>query len=91
MGYTRGNDVLPEALLAEVQKYIDGAYLYIPRRDDKRKSWGETTRGREITSARNRSIDEQYRQGTSARELARKYCLSVKTIHKITAAAKRGR
>lgn len=91
MGYTRGNDVLPEALLAEVQKYIDGAYVYIPRREDNRKPWGENTNSRQTTLVRNQAIDEAYRRGASARELARRYCLSVKSIHKILAARRRSR
>ena len=32
MRYMKAADVLPPDLLAQVQAYIDGEYLYIPRR-----------------------------------------------------------
>ena len=32
--------LLPPDLLAQVQAYIDGEYLYIPRRETSRKPWG---------------------------------------------------
>lgn len=33
MRYMKAADVLPPDLLAQVQAYIDGEYLYIPRRE----------------------------------------------------------
>lgn len=38
MRYMRAADVLPPDLLVQVQAYIDGEYLYIPRRENCRKS-----------------------------------------------------
>ena len=40
MRYMKAADVLPPDLLAQVQAYIDGEYLYIPRRETNRKTWG---------------------------------------------------
>jgi hypothetical protein len=40
MRYMKAADVLPPDLLAQVQAYIDGEYLYIPRRETSRKPWG---------------------------------------------------
>ncbi len=42
MRYMKAADVLPPDLLAQVQAYIDGEYLYIPRRE---------TRGAAITTS----------------------------------------
>ena len=35
MSYKKANEVLPQALLNAVQQYIDGEYIYIPRKEDK--------------------------------------------------------
>ena len=44
MRYMKAADVLPPDLLAQVQAYIDGEYLYIPRRETSRKPWGAARR-----------------------------------------------
>ena len=83
MRYQKAEDVLPGQLLAEVQKYADGVYLYIPRRADHRKSWGNSTRYREELEKRNESIRHLRREGLNAEELAERFHLSVKTIQRI--------
>lgn len=83
MRYQKAEDVLPGQLLAEVQKYADGVYLYIPRRADHRKSWGNSTRYREELCQRNESIRRMHREGLNPRELAERFYLSVKTIQRI--------
>ena len=40
MRYMKAADVLPPDLLAQVQAYIDGEYLYIPRRGDQPQTLG---------------------------------------------------
>lgn len=83
MRYQKAEDVLPAALLAEVQKYADGVYLYIPRRSDHRQSWGNSTRYREELRQRNESIRYLSREGLAAGELADRFHLSVKSIQRI--------
>ena len=83
MRYQKAEDVLPEQLLAEVQKYADGIYLYIPRRADHRQSWGNSTRYREELDLRNESIRARHREGMTTRELAKRFHLSVKTIQRV--------
>ena len=57
MRYMKAADVLPPDLLAQVQAYIDGEYLYIPRRETSRKPWGAANGRKAETLARNqRSI-----------------------------------
>ena len=83
MRYQKAEDILPVDLLAEVQKYADGVYLYIPRRADHRQSWGNSTRYREELEQRNESIRTQHRAGMTTRELAEQFHLSVKTIQRV--------
>ena len=83
MRYLKAEDVLPEQLLAEVQKYADGVYLYIPRRPDHRKNWGNSTHYREELQKRNESIRYLSREGLDQQELAERFHLSVKTIQRV--------
>lgn len=83
MRYLKAEDVLPAQLLAEVQKYADGVYLYIPRRPDHRKSWGNSTHYREELQKRNESIRYLSRVGLDQQELAERFHLSVKTIQRV--------
>lgn len=86
MGYKTAKDVLPERLLRIVQKYVDGEYLYIPRREGCQRRWGERTASRQIIRRRNAEIRRQYQEGASVRHLAEAYYLSPKTVYKIVAA-----
>ena len=83
MRYQKAEEVLPAELLAQVQKYADGVYLYIPRRADHRQRWGNGTRYREELRQRNESIRFLHREGLSAPELAERFHLSVKTIQRV--------
>ncbi len=83
MRYQKAEDVLPAELLAEVQCYADGIYLYIPRRPDHRQSWGNSTRYREELQQRNESIRYLHREGLTTVDLAERFHLSVKTIQRV--------
>lgn len=83
MGYLKAETVLPAELLEAVQQHVDGAYIYIPRRDSNKKAWGELKRSKEKLSQRNSAIVREYRAGRSVRELAASYFLSDKTIYKV--------
>ena len=83
MRYQKAEEVLPAELLAQVQKYADGVYLYIPRRADHRQSWGNNTRYREELRQRDESIRYLHREGLGAAELAERFHLSVKTIQRV--------
>ena len=37
MRYQKANEILPENLVELIQKYIDGGYVYIPRKQENRK------------------------------------------------------
>ena len=83
MGYRKAADVLPKQLIAEIQKYIDGEMLYIPRKCEEHSRWGEKSGTRESWELRNRRILEEYCSGKSISDLAENYFLSVKSIQRI--------
>jgi len=89
MGYKNAVEVIPEALLRDLQRYIDGEYIYIPKLESKKKKWGENTQSKELVQARNIEIYHQYSLGISTKELADIYFLSQKTIQKIIAKTRR--
>ena len=39
MGYVKAETILPDNLLREIQKYIQGEYVYIPSEHTTRKKW----------------------------------------------------
>ena len=83
MGYLKAEKVLPEELLNAIQEYIDGAYLYIPRRSANKKAWGELKNSREKLAERNAAIVRAYRAGHKVSELSASYYLSDKAIYKV--------
>lgn len=87
MKYENAGDILPEALLREVQQYAAGKLLYIPKGADK-KAWGEASGYREQLIRRNRMIRNKYAHGMTVSELADQYCLSLDSIKKIVYAKK---
>lgn len=46
MRYQNAAELLPAELLEALQGYLDGGYLYIPRRAEHRRAWGERPGGR---------------------------------------------
>ena len=90
MSYKKANDILPHALLHAIQQYIDGEYIYIPRKEGEKLAWGTRTETRKNRQARNREIRTRRLAGYSVAELAEQYFLSAKTIYKIINAGKNG-
>lgn len=82
MKYENAKDILPEQLLAEVQKYAGGKLLYIPVESETR-SWGEASGYRQKLLKRNVMISNRYKAGETLSELAEEYFLSLDSIKKI--------
>ncbi len=89
MSYKKATQVLPQELLEQVQEYVDGEYLYIPRVTEKKKDWGSGTTTRQELRERNRRIFEAYQNGISAAELAKEHYLSPKSIQRIISQMKK--
>ena len=83
MSYIRAEEILPEALIRQIQEYADGVYVYIPRKPGTRHAWGEKTDYRAVLQARNRCIRGDHAAGASVESLSRKYHLSEKSIRRI--------
>ncbi|WP_196808795.1 CD3324 family protein [Butyrivibrio sp. FC2001] len=82
MKYENAKDILPAALLAEVQKYAEGKLIYIPK-SEKPKGWGEASGYRSRLSKRNTLICSRYSAGKSIMEIAEEFYLSPETIKKL--------
>ena len=82
MRYQKANEILPVELVELIQDYIDGEYVYIPRKQEN-KGWGETSRAREELQSRNIEIFVKYSQGLGIKDLAEQYFLSEKSIQRI--------
>lgn len=83
MSYRSAQQILPEELIELIQQYVDGDYLYIPRKETGRKKWGENTNIKSELAERNALIYTDYCQGISMTGLAEKYFLSEKSIQRI--------
>lgn len=83
MSYVKAEDVLPKYLVEEIQRYVDGKLLYVPRKDENSLSWGEKSGTKERMAKRNQSIVERYNAGETVESLSREFYLSEKRIRGI--------
>ena len=83
MGYKKASDVLPKELVQIIQEYIDGDYVYIPRKRGSELSWGEKNGTRQAFKERDQMIYRRYINGASKAKLAEVYHLSLKSIERI--------
>lgn len=83
MKYKNAKALLPEALVRELQGYIQGGYIYVPAAQETKKRWGEVSGYRMELEQRNCQITEEYREGVSMEMLADRYGLSIHAIRKI--------
>ena len=83
MKYINAKDILPNALVKELQNYIQGGYIYVPTNQLHQKRWGEISGYRQELQQRNQQIIEEFQKGSSVEKLSEKYFLSVYAIRKI--------
>ena len=83
MSYVNAEEVLPEGLIREIQKYVDGKVLYIPRKTENSIAWGEKNGAKGRLAKRNEEIVSRFFSGESITELAKMYFLSEKRIQGI--------
>ena len=83
MRYKNAKDILPKDILALIQQYTDGEYIYIPRKAENRKCWGQNTNSKTETQARNEKIYAGFKSGRTIDELSREHFLSEKSIQRI--------
>ncbi len=83
MSYVNADQLLPPKLLHEIQQYIQGSLVYIPRPRDNHLGWGAKNGTRETLDRRNAEIREAKRSGMSIDELADAWGISPDGIRKI--------
>lgn len=82
MDYKKGIEVLPARLLQEIQEYVEGSLVYIPKKSNK-AGWGSISGARRSIDQRNRTMIHLFGQGTSTAELSEMFHLEEDTIRKI--------
>ena len=83
MSYINADKILPEELIRRIQEYVDGVYIYIPRKPGTRHAWGQGTDYKQELNFRNECIRRDYAEGANILSLTRKYHLSEKSIRRI--------
>ena len=82
MAYRNAQDIFPEELLRQIQRYVSGETIYVPAREEK-KAWGETSGYQQYIRERNREIRQGFEQGKTIDQLMDKYALSYDSIKRI--------
>ena len=88
MNYKNANNILPENLVQEIQRYVQGEYIYIPIKD-KATNTAPTEYIIELKK-RNEHIFTKSLEGVSNRELANMYHLSESSIRRIIVEQRKG-
>lgn len=74
--------MLPAHLLKEIQEYVEGTLVYIPKKTSK-AGWGSISGSRQLIDRRNATIKRLFKRGVSIADLAEQYHLTEDTIRKI--------
>lgn len=83
MKYWNAQAILPDALVKELQTYVQGGYIYVPVGRGQQKRWGEVSGYRQELEQRNQQIKQEYQSGISMERLSETYCLSLYAVRKI--------
>lgn len=70
MKYKNAQVILPDALVKELQSYVQGEYIYVPVEQEQQKRWGEVSGYRKELEQRNQKIKQEYQSGISINCLA---------------------
>ncbi len=83
MTYKNAVEVLPEELVTEIQKHVNGCLLYIPTSSDTKVGWGESNGTKQKYIERNLRICELYENNVPLYEISQKFYLSEDSIRKV--------
>ena len=89
MSYAKAGDIFPEEILKIIQNYVQGEYIYIPKKEENKIAWGELTQGKNEILNRNARIYQDYLSGISMQNLSERYYLSPKSIQRIVSQEKK--
>lgn len=82
MKYRNAQEIFPENLLKQIQRYVSGETIYIPAGSEK-KAWGESSGYQQFLRERNANIREGFSNGKTIDELMDEYSLSYDSIKRI--------
>lgn len=80
MSYQNTIYLLPKDLLEQIQEYIDGRVVYIPKKESNKKHWGENTDTKQVLESRNNQICLDFHNEMSIQQLLNKYFLTKKVF-----------
>lgn len=80
MSYINAKSVLPKEMITEIQKYVNGVNLYIPKVPEANNTYSSY---KLELYRRNKEIYELFLQGEKVSKLAAEYYLSDKSIYRI--------
>ena len=83
MKYEKAQNILPHGIIELIQKYTDGGYIYIPRKNENKKSWGENTETKRYLNIRDKEIFNKYSSAVSVKILSKQYFLTESSIRRI--------
>ena len=83
MSYRNAKEILPAHLISEIQKYVKGEIIYIPKQGEDKIKWGTGNGSRTKYDMRNDDIKALKNRGMTVDEIARVYYLSTESIKKI--------
>lgn len=83
MAYVKANTILPKKLISEIQKYVQGETIYIPKPETSHQKWGTCSGTRKWIDDRNAAIKRAFKNGGTINQLADEYSLSIETVRKI--------
>ena len=83
MKYIKAQSIIPEEVIRIIQEYVDGEFIYIPRKDGKQRAWGEKSGARESLMERNKEIYRKYKDGATVDGLSKDYFLSEQSVRRI--------
>ncbi len=43
MSYSNARDIFPDEILEIIQNYVEGEFIYIPKKEENKIAWGELT------------------------------------------------
>ena len=85
MSYRKAEEILPRELIEVIQQYVDGENIYIPRKLEHRKGWGERTQARQELDARNSAICREHRGAKVSRDYPRNIILQKRVYSGLSA------
>ena len=83
MSYANAKTIFPNDILEMIQNYVEGEYIYIPKKEENKIPWGALSQSKKELLNRNSKIYEDYLTGISTQQLSETYYLSLKSIQRI--------